>query len=377
MGTAKMKALEVDGRSGWTMGRWSWLVFFALAVFLPRNSAASATDIRMGRVSRLRVEGGPRVTLTSEVSCPRDPDACEATFHWTIPSADQPRNAVLLLAMGQVRTVELDGRPLEVRINEDGGNQPVRLDLVLPASQEPLELEIAASVGLQYMGPRCGFGISYELAEQRHRLQSRVAFDVDLDAELPVSPYDERNLHRAHDPPVVEYAEPPEVSFSVPRAWKVSRKGWSTRRTGSVQVATPREAGKLFLAAENRRVVHGAVVGIGARLRGKDARPWLRGGWEFSVAPRMLHTLAVESDLRRITVVPSTEIGTGGWFILPALSAGVGVPVRVHPELRPGARVWGGLNYPIVGIVGGYDVFPAVGRAPIEHVGHIGLQFSI
>lgn len=378
MGAPNVKADRADARSGRTMGRWSWLVFFALVVTLyPKTSTAAPNDIRVGQASRLRVDGAPRVTLTSEVSCPTDPDACAVSLHWTIPGAEHPRNAVFFLAAGQIQSVIVGGTPAEAAIDHVATSRPTRLDIVLPASAQPLQLEIAATIRFHNVGPSCGFAMTFDFAEQRHFSQPRAAIDVDIDGAPPVDSHVDRTLQRADDPPAVEYSEPPNVSFTVPRSWKISRTTWSSERGAQEQVATPREPGKLRLHAETHRVVHGPVVAVGARIRNKDARPWLRGGWEFSVVPRLLHTLAVESDLRGFTVVPSTEIGTGGWYLLPAVSVGVGVPVRVLPHVRPGARLWGGLNFPFVGVVGGYDVFPAMGRSPLERVGHVGLQFSI
>lgn len=338
---------------------------------------AAPNDIRVGQASRLRVAGAPRVTLISEVSCPDERAACAVSLRWTIPAADHPRDAVFFLSAGHIRSVTLDGEPFEAAVDHVTTDRPTRADLVLPASEEPLQLEIAAAVRLRHVGPSCGFAMTFDFAGQRHFTQQRAAIDVDIDSEPPIDSYTDRTLQRPDDPPAVEYADPPHVSFSVPRRWRVHRKGWSTRRGRHEQVAIPRNPGQLHLYAETHRVVHGPVVGMGARIQDKDTRPWLRGGWEFSVAPMMLHTLAVESDLRRLTVVPSTEIGSGGWYLLPAVSVGVGMPLRIRPQVRPGARLWGGLNFPLVGVVGGYDVFPAQGHSPLEHVGHVGLQFSL
>lgn len=208
----KMKALQPDKRSSRTMGRWFWFVLSGLTVCLsPTTSAAARNDIRLGRVSRLQVDGAPRVKLASEVSCPDDSGPCMARLHWAIPSADHPRDAVLLLASGQVQSVTLGGAALGHQIDEEGGGRPVRLDFVLPASQEPLELEIAATLQFEHVGPTCGFGMSFDLATQRHWSQHSAAIDIQLDAQAPVDPYVERNLQRADDPPGVEYAEPPEA----------------------------------------------------------------------------------------------------------------------------------------------------------------------
>ena len=124
---------------------------------------------------------------------------------------------------------------------------------------------------------------------------------------------------------------------------------------------------------------HGPLVAAGSQFHGRRARPWLRAGYEASWFTTMTHALTAETDLRRWTVVAATEVGTPKLGILiPAASVGVGVPVRVHPDLRPGARVQAGLSWSIVSLVGSFDAFPRMlPRQRTEVVGGIALQLSI
>lgn len=346
-------------------------VLMALVLALcPSVASAAAGHARFAEVSRLRVEGGPRVDLAADLYCLEHTHRCTAVLRWTITSSDEPRDAVVYLMSGDVESVKIGGEAVEpiLRSQVSFTGSATRVSVVLPPGKEPMTLELRATLVTKRAGLLRALGMPVDVSEKRHPTQRRPSVRIDLDGAK----------EQPGDPPAVGFANAPTVSFSPPRSRGTGRT-WSTKAAQRRGTATPQEEDEddLVVRAKSRRVVHGPVVGFGARIRDRTARPWLRGGWEFSAAPRMLHTLALESDLRRMTIVPSTEIGTRGAFFGPSLSLGIGAPIRVAPNVRPGARVMGGVNFWFVGLIGGWDVFPTLGRAPIEHVGHVGLQFSI
>ncbi|MBL4687384.1 MAG: hypothetical protein JKY37_22500 [Nannocystaceae bacterium] len=215
---------------------------------------------------------------------------------------------------------------------------------------------------------RLGCSLSgYPFAEARHPLMQREIFDVQFDASIGGV---------VEDPPPVRYERTPTIDVDIPRSWSLRRRTWHLEQARRRTLARAR-GGQSYLLATKHRVAHGPVLGAGARFRGREVRPWLRGGWEFSTVQFLVHTVAVESDLRRISIVPSTEIGSRSLLLVPPLSVGVGVPVRLAPHVRPGARVFGGLNSRFVSLVGGYDVLPRMRGRPTEHVGFLGLQASL
>jgi len=341
-----------------------------LAVFalLPNRSWAG-DDFRKARMSPLRVDGAPTL-LRHEFSAEcegADDMHCAIVVRWTLPPSDAPRRAVVYLLEANEARVTIDGRPVAAMV--EPSDEPswlgafIRVGVVVPPSQAPVTLGLRSDLRLVPDGPRCAMGMSWPLAEVRHITQIPVSLSIDLGAEL--GDPDE-------DPPRATFDGDVEIRIDAPQRWRFSgaprpvdgRHTWTQTRP--------------WISGTDRAVIHGPVIGAGARFpRRREARPWLRGGWEFSALHFMTHTLAVESDLRNMLVVPSTEIGTGAVIILPSLSVGVGAPLRLAPAFRPGVRVYGGLNFPYVSVIGGYDHFPRYRGGSVERLGFIGLQFSL
>lgn len=350
------------------------LAFIVLAVctLLPTLAQARGNDIRIGRMSPLRVEGAPEL-IRHEFSavCGDLEDArCPIESRWTLPASDEPRAAVVYLLRAEGTKVTVDGEPVRFTIEADGrgwaGEGLSRVRVILPASDEPQVLGLSTELGLDDMGPKCGLGMAWPLGELRHISQHPVYVSIELDTELGDD---------TKDPPRVTFDGEIEYEVAAPRGWNIygarGRRAKHGRRW-RFSSAHPE------LTGTNRGVIHGPVVAAGARFpKRRDANLWLRGGWEVASFPSLAHSLVVESDIERVLIVPATEIGTPAMLFIPSLSVGVGVPIRVAPEFRPGARVTGGVNFPLVSVVGGYDHFPRYRGQAVERLGFIGLQFSI
>lgn len=113
--------------------------------------------------------------------------------------------------------------------------------------------------------------------------------------------------------------------------------------------------------------------------------PRLRLGYELAhFAPSLLSSWAVDSDLRGRTVA-SLTLGLGSvpwwgvplpmllgaartneetWARFPSLHVGLGLPVQVRPDFRPGLRLRAGADVKAVGLVVDWDWYPEFAGHP-------------
>lgn len=171
------------------------------------------------------------------------------------------------------------------------------------------------------------------------------------------------------------------IRVSIPSRWRVSRAQWAVERDGKRRVLTSKDAAApTMLSLSKGEPFPGgplAAAGVSIQHRG-DVRPHLRLGYELGSLPFLVHTLAVETDLRRVELVASTDIGTQNIFVFfPSFSAGLGVPLRVYPAVRPGVRAQGALGWPFVSLLGTFDVFPPLGSGDLELIGGAMLQLNL
>jgi hypothetical protein len=123
-----------------------------------------------------------------------------------------------------------------------------------------------------------------------------------------------------------------------------------------------------FTVAGSHFLNGGPVVGIGPRLDYPDLR--LHFGWEFAGPAYVLYQLAGETNgSGRFTAVPSIEVATPGFFLIPSIGLGVGAPVEVvGGKPYPGARVQFELSFPFVSLAIPVDFFPTVGPPDVAQV---------
>ena len=103
----------------------------------------------------------------------------------------------------------------------------------------------------------------------------------------------------------------------------------------------------------------GPHVGVGGVVtKGSEFR--MRFGYEIGAPDFLLHSVQVDTDFDDYVVVtPSTEFATPHiLYIIPSLSLGAGVPIRVKPDTQVGVRAQGSINYFPVGFVTTVDIFP-------------------
>ncbi|MEZ4448239.1 MAG: hypothetical protein R3B09_02085 [Nannocystaceae bacterium] len=140
----------------------------------------------------------------------------------------------------------------------------------------------------------------------------------------------------------------------------------------------PRRYHALEVTRDLRQIYRGPFVAAGIDLGSGHPRPRLRVGYELAAPVRWwIHALAVESDLKALTIVPSTEVASASAYWIPSAGLGVGVPVRVYPEARAGFRAqltvhWAGR----VAAIGTFDVYPVkAGRDELR--GGVMLQLGL
>lgn len=120
----------------------------------------------------------------------------------------------------------------------------------------------------------------------------------------------------------------------------------------------------------------GPIVAAGLGWSPEGLRPRLRLGWELAWPKLLVHSLVVETDARRrLTLIPAWELTFPEWHIVfPDLGVGLGVPIQLLPDARPGVRVQGRFGFWIFHIIGAWDHYPAVRGLVHENHGTLMLQ---
>lgn len=105
-----------------------------------------------------------------------------------------------------------------------------------------------------------------------------------------------------------------------------------------------------------------------------DGGALLRAGYEIASPPWLLESVSLESDLRRrLVVVPAAEMVTSTVLVF---GAGIGVPIRVRPELQIGGRLQLSASYGVFTLRGAFDAYPATSLLPTVFEGSLGPQIS-
>jgi hypothetical protein len=187
-------------------------------------------------------------------------------------------------------------------------------------------------------------------------------------------------------------AAPPTYSLThdIPARWggdvqygpdhgKDRREG--RRRIARVTRARPTtdhydEGGRITAQRPLRFEAGGPIVAAGLGWSPEGLRPRLRVGWELAWPKLLVHSLVVETDARRrLTLIPAWELAIPEWHVVfPDLGVGLGVPVQLLPDARPGVRVQGRFGFWIFHIIGAWDHFPAIRGLPHENHGALMLQ---
>lgn len=178
-------------------------------------------------------------------------------------------------------------------------------------------------------------------------------------------------------------APPPRISLTltVPRQWdtlvSLRRPGGDeasrhlapspgvTRERGDERVheveldSAQVDTLELDLQLPRRTLRHGGpFVALGGAL-GPSGGLRARLGYEVAAPEWLLWSVTGETDFSRLLQFAAVaEAATELLLIIPSVSVGLGVPVRVLPERQVGARAQVSLQWPYVGFVASLDVFP-------------------
>jgi hypothetical protein len=290
-------------------------------------------------------------------------------------------------------SVEFDGEPLPVA--EGQVDPPESAPGTSDAAQTPLSPEEALGRLTRTSVERFGFTLTLpperggELVVrgvvrlERRFLSSGYEWPAVQTRHMLLSSEARRATHWDIDyllGPIRTWAGSPElhVTVRIPSAWEVGSSpdayartlpeatGWQVRREGAHAVAERRlEAASapewLNIALTQRKpwwIPGGVQLGVGARL-GEGSRFIARLGYQLAAPESFLHSLSVETDFReQLVLTPLTQYATPQIFIIPSLGLGVGVPVQVLPEVRPGLRLLVDLHFGPVGAALSWDHHP-------------------
>lgn len=88
----------------------------------------------------------------------------------------------------------------------------------------------------------------------------------------------------------------------------------------------------------------------------------MRLGYEVAYPSYVLYSLNVDTDFQdEVVVAPVVELASDSvMFIIPSVGLGLGVPVRVWPEVDVGLRGQLTLQWPLLGVVTSLDVYPGM-----------------
>jgi hypothetical protein len=166
-----------------------------------------------------------------------------------------------------------------------------------------------------------------------------------------------------------------DVSITYPSQWRRPRAGddkaWSARREGATIVLTRSmdrgEASDLRIEVDTGDSGFrngGPLIGIGGTIGPTRA---VRGrlGYEVAGPEWLLYSLTVDTDFRRRAIVTLLiEAASPAVLIVPSAGFGVGVPIQIVPDARPGVRLQGDLHFYPIGFVTSVDVYPRLGALP-------------
>lgn len=103
----------------------------------------------------------------------------------------------------------------------------------------------------------------------------------------------------------------------------------------------------------------GLLLGLGGNV---DDSGGMRGraAWAIAGPDWLFYSLGVDSDLKRdLVVAPLLEMTTPSiFYVIPSLGAGVGVPVRLRPQIDVGGRLQFTVQWPVLGFVAWVDYYP-------------------
>lgn len=110
----------------------------------------------------------------------------------------------------------------------------------------------------------------------------------------------------------------------------------------------------------------GPMLGLGVGGGGGTSFR-LRAELEYALFDWLLPGVALDADTTHgFELTPRLEVASPIVLILPSLSVGVGLPIRLEPDPDVGVRFLLGASFGPLGLVGSFDLFPAPGGVAVE-----------
>lgn len=362
----------------------------AVAAALVTATAAEAPANIAAPVRRDSVVGQPvalsptKLVVASErlsFDCPDAPARphCQlrAVYRISNPSGERERlTAAFYTYSATGVAVAVDGRPVPQRTAPDPSSVP-RLAKALSGANVRSRVAFALDVG---PGASREVVITGTIPLGTYRTSPGYAMPPNTARHL-LSGRAERAKTYLLDylmAPINTWASVGDVEISVrrPARWAFAGRlvdgaasadegGWTEVREGDFVTAARQTSGPqkerlalVFTAPPPVLENGGPFVGLGGRT-GHFGGFRARVGYEVAFRQMVLTSIAAESDFRHtMQIVPAVELATPAVLILPSVGLGVGVPIQIKPDARPGARIQASMQFYPVGLFAAVDIFP-------------------
>jgi hypothetical protein len=290
-------------------------------------------------------------------------------------------------AHGRGRTIVCEWRSVHVYEGPPGLAVDGELGSVaVEASHDVLRI-ISAGITPLHTDDAAHVEVERELTVEISRMRPHHCYEAPGYARhMIVSSYYHESVLVVGEEPAGDEAPTPELDARSHVLVRVPRGGWRSQLTPDEDPVLARKR-DVSLASERRQqislsrygwVAHGPVVGAGVGF-GPQVRARLRAGYELSVPPFVMYSLAVEGDaVEELMLVPAIEAATAvRQAVIPSLGLGVGAPVMLLPETRPGVRVQWSMKWWYIGLVGNVDIYPPREGTPRTLRGALMIEASI
>ncbi|UJR86332.1 hypothetical protein [Sandaracinus amylolyticus] len=351
----------------------------SLAVLVVLASFPALAHAQYDRTGSLRAANTTQVAVAREeveLDCTvtGSPDELECALHvtWTLENASQDAQTpqiVLTWPHEEEARVTVAG----AEIAELPTIRPLTV-VVAPASTTTVELRATLTLDWNYVAGESGIPGPLESLDPlyaRHPLLAQPWVKVRR-GFVWVRPDDLRFASIG----------PTEVRVRVPEGWHPGADLRSSDEAHLLTYRSPRENAPRRIGLELTRGSRGDFFRHGGPFLafGGTIDAGFRGrvGYEIGLDEFVLVSVALDTDFEeQVIITPQVELASWGMVLIPSVSLGLGVPVRVtstedHPS-TVGLRIESSATFYAVAFVASLDVWPSEGDFALSLLGRIGL----
>ncbi len=144
-------------------------------------------------------------------------------------------------------------------------------------------------------------------------------------------------------------------------SYELRDAGWVAAPGGHhIELAPEADGSQLVALDQAGDLLHhgGPMIGIGGRV--SDAGAFrVRLEYEVAIDEWILPGVALDYDLEAgFVLAPRVEIATPMLLVIPSLSVGLGLPIRLEAAPEVGVRASIGLNFLSLGFIATFDIYP-------------------